>query len=165
MIGLIGNVIDVSDSVELYINQEIFNAETVQIHGLLKGGELIKLSEKKAVEKFVNNIGNAILIAHHEAFDVCMINESLKRMGLPKLKNKVLDTGILYKKLNDVPDEHFGLDQLCDEFKIPLNDRHTALGDAYITALLFLKIISKMKKERRVSLGDLFINRNKNGLI
>jgi DNA polymerase-3 subunit epsilon len=32
------------------------------------------------------------------------------------------------------------LDELCEFFKIQSSDRHTAIGDAYITALIFLRL-------------------------
>lgn len=164
-VSIVNNIIDVSDSFELYLKQDEFNTETVEIHGLLKDGNLIKTSEEKAIEQFIEYLGNSVLVAHHTAFDVAMINASLKRMNLPKLKNKTIDTGILYKKLEGKKDKHFNLDVLCDEFNIPKHDRHTASGDAFITALLFLKIISKLKKERTVHYSDLFRTSNNKGLL
>lgn len=164
-VSIINNVIDVADCIEIYLIQEAFNAETVEIHGILKEGNLIKIEEKEAIEKFITFIGNSVLVAHHAAFDIEIINVALKRMQLPKLKNKIIDTGILYKKLDGKKESHFNLDVLCDEFKIPKHDRHTASGDAFITALLFLKIISKLKKERTVHYSDLFRNSNNKGLI
>jgi DNA polymerase-3 subunit epsilon len=164
-VAIFNNTIDVSDSIEIYIKQDKYNTETAEIHGILKEGNLMKISENEAIEQFINFIGNAVLVAHHTAFDIEMINTTLKRMNLPKLKNKSIDTGILYKKLEGKKENHFNLDVLCDEFKIPKHDRHTASGDAFITALLFLKIISKLKKERTVHYSDLFrISKNK-GLI
>jgi len=164
-IAVLNNTLDVADSFELYLKQNEFNAKTVEIHGILKDGNLLKYTEYEALEKFINYLGNSILVAHHAAFDIEMINVALKRMGLPKLKNKSIDTGILYKKLEGKKDKHFNLDVLCKEFNIPKHDRHTASGDAYITALLFLKIISKLKKERTVHYSDLFRNSKKSGLI
>lgn len=155
-VSIINNEIHISDTFENYLIQEKFTAETVEIHGLLKEGMLTKCSEEEAIEKFINYLGNSVLVAHHAAFDIEMINKALKRMNLPKLKNKSIDTGILYKKLQGKKDNHFNLDVLCKEFNIPMHDRHTASGDAYITALLFLKIISKLKKERTVHYSDLF---------
>jgi DNA polymerase-3 subunit epsilon len=81
-----------------------------------------------------------------------MINKALERNGLPKLKNKYLDTVVLYKKsLIRSPlierKDHYSLDELADKFNISKKDRHTALGDAYITALLFLKISKKIKEK------------------
>tara|TARA_R110001583_G_C5646425_1_gene408322 strand:+ start:2171 stop:2833 length:663 start_codon:yes stop_codon:yes gene_type:complete len=164
-IGVFKNTIDIADSFEIYITQTEFNSETVEIHGLLKEGNLIKSNEKEAIKQFISFIGNAVLVAHHASFDIEMINASLKRMELPKLKNKSIDTGILYKKLESKKDNHFNLDVLCKEFNIPKHDRHTASGDAFITALLFLKILSKLKKERTVHYSDLFRTSTNKGLI
>ena len=104
-------------------------------------------------------------MAHHTAFDIEMINSALKRLNLPKLKNKTIDTGILYKKLEGKKESHISLDVLCTEFNIPKHDRHTASGDAFMTALLFLKIVSKLKQERNVHYSDLFRTSNNKGLI
>ncbi|MDO9275951.1 MAG: 3'-5' exonuclease [Lutibacter sp.] len=164
-ICIVNNSIDVADSFEIYLKQDAFKAETVEIHGILKEGKLTKLSETEAMENFIGFIGNSVLVAHHTAFDFEMINAALKRMELPKLKNKTIDTGILYKKLEGKKDSHFNLDVLCEEFNIPKHDRHTAAGDAFITALLFLKIISKLKKERNLHYSDLFRVTGKEGLL
>ena len=164
-IGISNNTIDVADSFERYLKQDEFKAETVEIHGILKDGNLKKTTEEEAIKAFISFLGNAVLVAHHAAFDVEMINTALKRMNLPKLKNKSIDTGILYKKLEGKKDKHFNLDVLCDEFKIPKHDRHTASGDAFITAILFLKLISKLKQERTVHYSDLFRTSNNKGLL
>ena len=164
-IAIINNSILVNDSFEVYLNQTEFNTETVKIHGLLKEGKMTKISEEEAIKKFLNFIGNSILVAHHAAFDIEIINTSLKRLKLPNLKNKFIDTGVLYKKLDGKKDNHFSLDKLCEEFNIPKNDRHIASGDAFITAQLFLKILSKLKQERSVHLSDLFRNNFKKGLL
>lgn len=164
-IGISNNIIDVADSFEIYVKQDAFKAETVEIHGILKEGKLTKLSEAEAMENFIAYIGNAVLVAHHTAFDIEMINAALKRLELPKLKNKTIDTGILYKKLEGKKDSHFNLDVLCKEFNIPKHDRHTAAGDAFITALLFLKIIATLKKQRNLHYSDLFRTSNNKGLL
>lgn len=148
--------IKVSDQLETYVNQENFNADTVKIHGLLKEGKLDKLDEQDAIIQFLDYIKDSVLVAHHAAFDVAIVNKALKRLGLPKLKNKVLDTGHLFQKTKlDTSKPHFGLDDLSKRFQIPLHDRHTASGDAYITALLFLKLVAKLNTNQDLKLKDL----------
>lgn len=164
-VSIYNNIIDVSNSLEVYLKQDEFKAKTVEIHGILKEGNLLKISENEAIEQFINYVGNAVLVAHHAAFDIEMINNALKRLNLPKLKNKSIDTGILYKKLDGKKESHISLDALCIEFNIPKHDRHTASGDAFITSLLFLKIVSKLKQERYVHYSDLFRASNNKGLI
>lgn len=166
-IAVINNTIKVNDNLENYLNQDFFNTETVKIHGLLSDKKENKIEEKEAIIQFLEHIKNAILVAHHAAFDITMINNALKRLNLPKLKNKVLDTGQLYKKTKKVTTQnHFSLDQLAEKFNIPLHDRHTASGDAYITAILFVKLIGILKKENpNLSLNQLLQNKERRGLL
>lgn len=155
-VTIINFQIDVADQLECYIKQKHFNTKTVEIHGILKEGSLHKIEEKEAIKQFLKHIEGAILVAHHVHFDVAMINEALKRLGLPKLKNKTVDTGILYRKTKYIKtDKHYSLDDLCNKFNITMHDRHTASGDAYLTAILFLKLCALLKaKNKRLTLRD-----------
>lgn len=155
-VGITNFQIDVSDNFECYLEQAQFNASTVEIHGILKAGNIVKIEEVDAIKQFLDYIGNAILVAHHAAFDIAMINEALYKMQLPKLKNKVIDTGELYRKSKYLKDNKpYSLDTLCDLFKITKHDRHTASGDAYLTALVFLKVSALLrKKKKKLSLRD-----------
>ena len=53
------------------------------------------------------------------------------------------------------PKSNYSLDELAEKFSISRKDRHTALGDAYITAVAFLKIISRLKEKKNFSLKSL----------
>lgn len=135
------NSIHVKETLELNIKQDVFNAASVPIHGILKEGNLDKVVEAEAVIRFLGFIKDAVLVGHHVEFDIAMINQSLKRLGAGKLKNERMDTDAMYRKLKGWQDEeHTSLDELCKVLKIPMNDRHTAVGDAYITAIVFLKL-------------------------
>ncbi len=157
------NSINVADQLEIYLRQEIFNQDTVEIHGIRKNADLDQVSEEKALQGFIEFIGDAILIAHHAWFDIQMINKALKRQDLGVLKNKVLDTSTLFKHTkhqvyrNDF-NRAYSLEELCKDLKISESDRHTASGDAFITALAFLKINSKLRRDKKIQkLKDLFV--------
>ncbi|MFB0910328.1 MAG: 3'-5' exonuclease [Flavobacterium sp.] len=146
-VGIDGNTISVKDSLELFVIQTVFKRETVPIHGILKEGKEEKITETEGVIQFLNFIKDAVLVGHHVSFDVKMINEGLKRMGLGKLKNRSIDTDKMYQKFKGLQqDQHSGLDELCGIFKIQKSDRHTAIGDAYITALIYLRLKNKWKR-------------------
>jgi DNA polymerase III epsilon subunit-like protein len=49
----------------------------------------------------------------------------------------------------------FSLDALCEFFDVAPHDRHTAGGDAFITALIFLKLLRVAEKFGRGALGPL----------
>jgi len=154
--------IDVADQLELYLEQDVFNSDTVEIHGIRKNNNFDTVSEHEALALFIKHIGDSILIAHHADFDRKMINKALQRHGLGTLKNKFLDTGILFSKTKHLIYRsqrnhiNYSLDELCDDLKISKSDRHTASGDALITALAFLKILAKLKIEKRDRVSILF---------
>ncbi|MFD1315645.1 3'-5' exonuclease [Namhaeicola litoreus] len=167
-VNLKNNRIIVKNALEIYVKQEKFNPETVPIHGLLKSGKKEKIDETSAVFQFLAFVKNSIIVGHHIGFDIAMINQALLRIGLPKLKNKTIDTADLIEKMTDY--ENYGkpksLDDLCNQYGIKMDDRHTALGDAYLTAILFLKIIQKIKKVNpSVELKDLLFKKPRRGLI
>lgn len=160
-IVLQNNTISIQDSFEVYIVQEHYNKATAQIHGILKDFVLDRPKELEALQQFLAFLGDSIIIAHHTAFDVTMINKALKRNGLPELKNRTLDTATLYKKTLIVSNllevkENYTLDDLADKFDISKKDRHTAMGDAYITAIAFLKILKKLRDQKEITLKELF---------
>ncbi|KQB37433.1 PolC-type DNA polymerase III [Flavobacterium aquidurense] len=154
-------IIAIQDSFEVYIEQDHYDKATAQIHGILKAFVIQRPTELEALQQFLAFLGDSIIIAHHTIFDVTMINKALERNGLPELTNKRLDTAILYKKtlikshLFERKD-HYTLDDLADKFDISKKDRHTALGDAYITAIAFLKIVKKLKEKKHINLNSLF---------
>ncbi|WP_419211137.1 PolC-type DNA polymerase III [Maribacter sp. X9] len=152
--------IAVQEVFDIYLEQEKFNKESVPVHGLLKNGQRKCISELLALEQFLEYVKNAIIVAHHAGFDMGMLNSALQRNGLPKLKNTVLDTGVLYRKTLIKsylvqPKTNYTLDELAEKYSISKKDRHTALGDAYITAVAFLKIISRLKEKKKLTLKTL----------
>jgi len=155
------NIISIQDSFEVYIQQDHYDKSTAQIHGILKDFVLKRPNELEALQQFLTFLGDSIIIAHHTIFDVTMINKALERNDLPALTNKTLDTAHLYKKtlikshLFERKD-HYTLDDLADKFDISKKDRHTALGDAYITAIAFLKIVKKLKEKKEINLNQIF---------
>ena len=145
------------DAFEVFLNQTTFDTKTVEIHGILKKGKVKRITELEGIKILLKLLENAVIVAHHSSFDVGMLNEALLRHGLPKLLNKKLDTEVLFNRslprVQRKKDGHYSLDVLCEAFNIPKTDRHTALGDAYITAIAFLRILDKLKP---VSLDQLF---------
>ena len=115
-----------------------------EVHGELPEMTSRELSELQ--KELLLFIGNRIIVGHHISFDVSKINQmiSTSHSGF-KLKNKVLDTAqLLYRFNRERYDNEVGgmnnlqLDIACQENGIPIENRHTALGDAYMTAQLLM---------------------------
>ncbi|KIX22865.1 DNA polymerase III subunit epsilon [Flavobacterium sp. 316] len=144
-IGANENTVLISDFIELFIEQSIFNPESVPYHGILKEGKEEKVVEAEAIIQFLNFIKNATLVGHNIDSDIEMINHALGRLNVGKLKNQYMDINIMYQKLKDLPENHYtSLDELCDIYKIRKTERHTSSGDSYIMSLIFLKLKRKL---------------------
>lgn len=160
-VAVINNQISISDSLELYVKQDVFNPESAKIHGILRQGTYTKVNEEEAIKVCLEFIGTDILVGHHIGFDVAVINASFKRYGLGKLKNRQLDTEELYKRLvhpvnRPLQDKRYSLDELAEALKIPLQDRHTSAGDALITGLAFIKIVKRLNSDGALKVKHLF---------
>lgn len=162
-VKILKNEIIVSQVFEKYIDQGNLGVENVVVHGILKNGKEEKISEERAIIMLLDFIKNSIIVGHSISFDISMLNSTLKRLGCGKLKNKSLDTLSMYKRFNSTGSNivrPISLDDLSKEFNIPASDRHTAAGDVMITAILFLKLLSRMKKRGINTVNELLHNRN-----
>ena len=151
---------DLSKTLDLYIKQEaVSEPSAVEVHGILPVEREGSLEEEEAVLRFVDFTGNAVLAGHHISFDLAMVNAVLKRLTGGKLKNASIDTMLLARRLLH-PSINPGagtlsLDHLCRCYRIPADDRHTAAGDAYLTALLLMKLLARLEERGVRTLGDL----------
>ncbi|MGG5486964.1 3'-5' exonuclease [Gaetbulibacter sp. PBL-D1] len=159
-VDVFNNEINVANAFEVYIKQEHFNENTVEIHGIIKNERIETTTEEDALKLFLNYIGNSILVAHHARFDITMINKMLLRHNLPKLKNRVLDTVNLYRatriKSNLIKQDKYTLDEIAENYVLDVSDRHTAAGDALLTAIIFLKTTTILKNNKGLTLKKMF---------
>lgn len=142
--AIVNDSILIGDSFEVVLLQYIYLHDNGLSNEFIVESKMRKLSEADAIQAFIDYIGNAVLIGHHIDFDIEMINASLERLGCGRLKNEALDIDVMYRKLKDINDKQFSLDELSDIFKMPKTYRNTPSEDAYTIALLFLKLKSRL---------------------
>jgi DNA polymerase-3 subunit epsilon len=144
-IGISGNAIEVGDYFETFIQQDKYNTHSVAGGSILKNNEEEKVIEAEALIQFLNYAKDATLVGHNINLDIEMLNQALKRLDLGRIKNPIMDTNALYIRWKNLPDDTLvTLDELCDALKIRKAVRNTASGNAYITALIFLKLKQKL---------------------
>lgn len=144
-IGVTANAIEVGDFFEAFLIQEQFDTQSPALDKYLKETGLEKVVEAEAMIQFLNFAKDAILVGHNINLDIEMINQALKRLDLGRLKNPIMDTNALYLRWKELPDIHQAtLDELSDALKIKKSDRNTASGNAFVTALIFLKLKTKL---------------------
>lgn len=148
--------IHLKNSFEVFLQQEKFNPESVQIHGIIKHHKYKKITEKQAVEQFLVYVKDAVLVGHHVGYDIKMLNAALERNAIPPLENKYIDTNYLFKKTKIINillqnDHNYSLDDVCLDLNITPYDRHSAAGDAFLTALAFLKLLGKLSRGKSIT--------------
>lgn len=143
-VAIIDEKIILADTFEVVIPQYKYLHDNGITNDFLLESSLPKLAEPEAIEKLIDYIGNATLVGHRIHFDVEMINESLDKLGCGRLKNEALDVEVMYKKLHDINDKNYSLDELSNLFKLPKTDRISTTDDAYTIAILFLRLKSRL---------------------
>ena len=142
--SVIDNSIVIGDSFEAVLLQYNFFHDNGLSNEFLVESKMKKLGESEAIKLLIEFIQNSVLVGHHIDFDVEMINAALERLDCGRLKNEALDVDIMHRKLHDINDKQFSLDELCTVYNIPKSDRNSSAEDAYKTALLFLKLKSRL---------------------
>lgn len=142
--------------------------EAMEVHGILPSETAEGRPEKEVIGELLPLLGNKLIVGHHIAFDIAVLNDAAKRHFRISLKNRVLDTALLARQeinafqktgyANQPPPK---LEEVCTALGIETMDRHTALGDTFTTALVFLTLCARIRRklERPVRFTDLPISR------
>lgn len=138
------------------------NTEAVTVHGVTRDQSLGGLAEPDALERFLDYLRDGVIVGHHIGHDIATFDAGYERHWGVTMSNRSLDTMDLTLHLERdgafagrPPIRHFTLDALCELFGVIPYDRHTASGDAFITAQIFLRLLRLASKHDRGSLGRL----------
>lgn len=150
-----------ADSFEALLKIE-YNGASVAVHGITREKAEGGLDEPEALAAFLAYLRDGVIVGHHILHDIISISTACVRHFDFELKNRFLDTMKLALHIDrdgvfgdDDTFRGFTLDALCERFGVVPHDRHTATGDAFITAQIFLKLLRMGKTAGRVSLGPL----------
>lgn len=151
----------VRSALEYYPTSPKPGGKTAEIHGLLEREEQIKPAD--FVKHILPFLGNSILVGHHLGFDLEMLLKACKPFGLEKFPNPCLDTMNFAIRLehgphtdwNRIKAKDYSLDKLCKRYGIVTEDRHTAAGDAFLTAQLLLKLLKIAERKGIKNFGQL----------
>ena len=92
---------------------------------------------------------DTVLVAHNAAFDMRFLQLKEEKLGI-RFDQPVLDTLLLAAFL--LPNQEHSLEALALYFGVRVFGRHTALGDALVTAEIFLKMIPLLAEKGVVTL-------------
>jgi DNA polymerase-3 subunit epsilon len=137
------------------------NTPAVTVHGITRDEARAGLDEADALERFLHYLRDGVIVGHHIGHDISTLDAAYGRWGL-QLMNRSLDTMDLTLHLERdgafqerPPIRNFTLDALCEMCGVEPHDRHTASGDAFITAQVFLRLVRLAQRHGRTTVGPL----------
>jgi DNA polymerase-3 subunit epsilon len=126
--------------------------ESIAVHGitpdLLEGQPAIGT----VLPRFHRFASDTVLVGHNAAFDMRFLQLKEAAIGL-RFDQPVLDTLLLSQVLHPEADNH-RLESIAARLGVNVVGRHTALGDALVTAEVFLRMVPLLAERGVRTLGE-----------
>lgn len=105
------------------------------------------------LDKFVEFIGDGVLVAHNARFDMGFIQASLLKYGRQELPNPFLDTLELARLLHPTMKNH-RLNTLADKYKVLLESHHRAVDDTVALGGILNGLLADAEKLKNLTILD-----------
>lgn len=159
-VGVENNEIVLSDSFDELV-RIYFNTSAVTVHGVTREQSQSGRRVEDVLEDLLAYLGPAVIVGHHIGFDLAALNAVAQNFFSIELPNRSMDTMRLALALEalgalDAQERSdFSLDGLLRRFSIEPHDRHTAAGDAFLTAQVFQRLVACARRQGVSTLGKL----------
>lgn len=160
-VGVVAREIVLEDSFDALLALDE-NTSAVTVHGITRDEARGGLDEPTALESFLDYLKDGVIVGHHIGHDIGSLDAGCERHWGFRTSNLSLDTMDLTLQLERdgafagrPPIRRYTLDALADLFGVIPHDRHTAAGDAFITAQVFLRLLALARSHGRTTLGRL----------
>ncbi len=128
--------------------------QATKIHGITDEMVKDKPTLKEVLPRFLEFCKGTVLVAHNAAFDLKFLEIEAQKLGL-KIDFPVVDTLFISYGLFGDFDVH-NLDSIAKRLGLTVAGLHSALGDALLTAEIFLKLLPHLEKKGIRTLEELF---------
>ena len=125
---------------------------TISIHGIQPEMVVGQPTIDQVLPAFHAFAQDTVLVAHNAAFDMRFLQLKEQQAGVV-FDHPVLDTLLLSAVIHPNQDSH-RLEAIAERFNVTIVGRHTALGDALVTAEVFLKLIPLLAEKGIHTLGQ-----------
>ena len=120
-------------------------AASIPIHGISEDMVVDKPRIGEVLPVFHAFAQDTVLVAHNAAFDMRFLQLQEEATGIA-FHQPVLDTLLLSAVVHPHQDSH-RLEAIAERFNVTVLGRHTALGDALVTAEIWLRLIPLLQEQ------------------
>ena len=125
------------------------------IHGIHPSDVVGQPTIETVLPLFHRFCTDTVLVAHNADFDLRCLALKERETGV-EFNQPVLDTLLLSAIAHPFQDSH-NLDKVAERLGIEIQDRHTALGDAKLTAEIFIRLLPVLNDKGIITLNDALI--------
>jgi DNA polymerase-3 subunit epsilon len=126
--------------------------ESTAVHGIDNKQVAGEPPIEQVLPRFHRFCEDTVLVAHNAAFDMRFLELKEASTGV-RFGQPVLDTLLLSAVVHPSIDNHH-LDMIAERVGVRVIGRHTALGDALLTADVFLRLVPLLAERGIVTLGQ-----------
>jgi len=120
-------------------------AASIPIHGITDDMVVGKPGIAQVLPLFHAYAQDTVLVAHNAAFDMRFLQLQEEASGVA-FHQPVLDTLLLSAVVHPQQESH-RLEAIAERFNVTVLGRHTALGDALVTAEIWLRLIPLLQEQ------------------
>ncbi len=128
-------------------------AESTRIHGFDDAAVADAPAFPAVWPELSSFVGDTVLIGHSIGFDLAVLERECLRAKLPWRSRPSLCTRLLSQVVNPALAD-FSLERVAGWLKVEVVERHSALGDALISAKVFQKLVPLLRDRGIRTLGE-----------
>lgn len=131
-------------------------AKSVVIHEITPAEAAASPGMEVLLPEFLEFCGDAVMVGHVVSIDLQFLNNEMRLLYGRTLRNQAADTYKLYRWISEREDnrcayhggspERVDLFTLAKRYNIAVQGAHNALGDAFITAQLFQRLLAELPR-------------------